>query len=345
MDKFNFFNLILLQFEYNGRSIYKRYFVNEYERIARTKFINKNRKSPKTTIVVEIVKQLPEVESDDIHHVKSFKGLFTYEYLIMDLKTDSVKIYFKDHTVSKIYVNAVGVYLQAQIIEPVMYLKLLENNVLFMHAAGVAKNNKGYLMPAHGGTGKTTTCIALLNQGFQLLGDDLLLVDNDEGYVFPYPRPLHLFTYNIRNLQGANIPIKYWFIIYFKNVIRFFLEKLLRTDFLISTRVHADELYESDIFAKPVKYDRVLFLTKKGNPKETVKLNKKTIKDVALSIINSADLNDSLYAIVHEKDINGIKNLEVDVVSNLLLKFKSISYINTRKTNFTDASTLAELFD
>ena len=95
-----------------------------------------------------------------------------------------------------------------------------------MHAGGVTHNGRAVLMPAHGGAGKTTTTMALVAQVYQFLGDDLVFVDVQERTVQPYPRPFHIFTYNVRNLRGARIPLKYVVAVYVKNILRFVLERL-----------------------------------------------------------------------------------------------------------------------
>ena len=54
---------------------------------------------------------------------------------------------------------------------------LLRNFGLFSsHAAGVSKDGRGVLIPAPGGTGKTTIALSLLLSGYQLLSDDLCLL-------------------------------------------------------------------------------------------------------------------------------------------------------------------------
>jgi hypothetical protein len=325
---FNFFDYLNLTINTNGHRGYKKYFNNEYQRIA-----NDSQLNPKSaTVTVEIVDKLPIPNGNDIRRSINCKQLFTYQYLIRGVQTDQVHIYFKTHLIDKLYINAIGVFLQAQVLEPIMYLKLLERNVLFMHAGGVADEQYGYLLPAYGGAGKTTFSIALLNHGYKLLGDDLLFVALDEKKVYPYPRPMHLFTYNISNLNGASIPLKYKTAVYAKNVIRYFLEKILNVEFLISTRVHADEVFPDNPFGTAVPYKRIFFLKKGGPATTSKKITKQTVSDVAVEIMQSEDLNDSLYDILNSQEsIDNVKRLELKVISNLLLQFDEITYINTRK--------------
>jgi hypothetical protein len=206
-----------------------------------------------------------------------------------------------------------------------------------LHAGGVSRDNAGYLMAAYGGTGKTTFSIALLSNGFKLLGDDLLFVDTEKKIVHPYPRPMHIFTYNIHSLRGAKIPSKYTVKIYIKNALRYILERVLGIEFLISTRIHADEIFPGDVFSESVPYKQFLFLRKVGNATEVKSINSKNVASIASEVMASADLNDSLYRIVEEEfEINQIKKLESIKLQQLLKQFESITYVNTRKLDLTN---------
>jgi hypothetical protein len=326
LSSYNFYDYLVVDLQTTHRG-YRRYFDNEYTRISRGAGSSS---SPR--VVVEIVDALPEAQDGDIRHDIRFKKLFTFRFVLRGLETRTPTIYFQKHWVDKVYMNAIGVFLQAQVLEPVMYLKLLEEGILFMHAGGVTKGDMGILLPAYGGTGKTTLSMALLNQGHKLLGDDLLLVDIAKGVVHPYPRPLHIFTYNVRNLRGAKIPFRYKFAVYAKNVLRFPLEKILRTEFLISTRIHADELFPGDIFGVSSPFGAIAFLRKDGPAIETVKVTKRNVDEIADGIAESADLNESLETLVGpgSERWERIRRLEHGVIVDLLTRRGLIAYVNTR---------------
>jgi hypothetical protein len=333
--EFNLFDHLNLIIETGSHRGYEKYFRNEYRRIAAGTPLNNS--AP--TVIVKIVDKLPSAEADDIRRSVHCKKLFTFNYLVRGINSGKVLIWFETHFVDRIYINAVAVFLQAQVLEPIMYLKLLKRDVLFMHAGGVCDENNGYLFPAHGGTGKTTFSIALLSCGYRLLGDDLLIVDIDRRKVHPYPRPLHLFTYNIANLRGAAVPLKYQVAIYTKNVVRFFLERALRTDFLISTRVHADEIFEDDPFGRAVPYQRMFFLTKEG-PRTSVKaINASNSACIARELMASADLNASLYNLLQDEDeVHRLMQVEEKLIRRLLNQLKLVTYVNTRQLDLSDLS-------
>jgi hypothetical protein len=338
MNTYSFFGRLNLDIDAQGHRGYVRYFENEYRRIA-----ERGRSEGAPTITVKVVDDLPARDAEDLTDRVHYKRLFHFEYIVRGIATDDVTIYFKAHLVDKVYMNAIGVFLQAQVLEPVMYLKLLEQNVLFMHAAGVATEREGYLFPAHGGTGKTTMSMALLAHGFRLLGDDLLFVDLDERTVHPYPRPLHLFTYNVKSLSGAKVPLKYQAAIYTKNVLRFALERILRTEFLISTRVHADELFPETPYGGSVAYRKLCFLVKEGPAVSETPLTEAAIPEVTREIMESEDLNDSLYDILQDADrIDEAKKLEQKVIGDLLEHFDSITYVNTRELDLTNLESFVE---
>ncbi len=338
MTSYNFYGFLTVKLVTDHRG-WQRYFDNEYLRIARA-----GTSTPRATIRTEIVGDLPDRLPGDIVHETRFKGLFLYRTLVRGIDTDDVTIYFARHWIDRVYMNAIGVYLQAQVLEPVMYYKLLQQGVLLMHAAGVTKDGEATLLPAYGGTGKTTLSIALLDKGFRFLGDDLLLVDTADLTVHPYPRPLHIFTYNVRSLTGARIPLRYRVAVYAKNVLRWVLERVMRTEFLISTRIHADELFEDGVFGETSPVGGIAFLRKEGPAFAAVDVTDDNARALAATIAESADLNDSLRDLVdHDPQFEAaFTELELDVIEKLLRGTGRLTHVNSRALTDTDRSLFAE---
>lgn len=319
------------------RRAYHDYFHNEYLLVSR---MPTDRDA--TKISVHVVRHLPEPnEGDRIRHITS-KKLFGYRYLIRGFGTPHVEIYFKDSAWGWVYAKIVTLFLQAQIIEPVVYDALLRRGVYFIHAAGVSDGTHGYVFAAHGGTGKTTLTMGLMGEGLSVLGDDLLMVDSRNGTVGPYLRPLHIFTYNVKTLRDANIPWRYRIIVKIKDILRAILELTTRQEFLISTRIHASVLYSNFRVGSVVPIKRILFLIREGED-STVFLSPNTIGDVAMQILASADLNKSLYTnVLQANEMEPYQERELTLIKAVLTSVPQIDFVNARKHEFTRLGEFAQ---
>lgn len=305
----------LIKVTVDAPSVYIRFFNNEYERIS---LHSDDGDVPSVTL--KVVDRLQNTPKKYIR----FKKLFKFHYCIQDLHTKAPNIYFQRHWLENIYATPLGAFVQGQLLEPVIYLKLLERNVLFMHAAGVARDGRAFVFPAHGGTGKTTLALALVNHGFELLGDDLLMVETNSGIVYPYARPLHLFAYNLKSLP---VPFALKSIIRFKDVLRFFLNLITNEKFLISTRAHVEDIL-SVRFGKSSMIERIVFLTRDSTAKSLTFNNPLDLRQAANAILESADLNKSLSENIHDSEALRLKELEI--VTALLSHVSGMEFVNPR---------------
>lgn len=73
---------------------------------------------------------------------------------------------------------------------------------LILHAAVVARDGRALILPAPPGSGKSTLCAGLVQQGWRLLSDELALIHRDDGAVVPLPRPVSLKNAAIQALQA-----------------------------------------------------------------------------------------------------------------------------------------------
>jgi len=64
--------------------------------------------------------------------------------------------------------------------------------LLFLHAAALARGGRAWLLAGDSGAGKSTTTWALLHHGWRYLSDELAPIDLASGRVHPYPRALCL---------------------------------------------------------------------------------------------------------------------------------------------------------
>jgi len=63
---------------------------------------------------------------------------------------------------------------------------------LIIHAAVVEKNGRAAILPAPPGSGKSTLCAALIQNGWRLLSDELTLIRRGDAALIPLPRPVSL---------------------------------------------------------------------------------------------------------------------------------------------------------
>ncbi|MEP2552242.1 MAG: hypothetical protein ABJH26_13175, partial [Marinomonas sp.] len=294
---------------------YCSYFDNEYQRIS-----SDHLAEGAPVVTLKIVEKLLRDDTREIH----YKDLFRFRFAAYDLDTSHPTIEFESHWLDRFYTTAVGAFVQGQLLEPVIYLMLLRSDVLFMHAAGVSKNGKGFVFPAHGGTGKTTLSLALMRMGFDLMGDDLMMVEAKTGVVHPYARPLHLFNYNLKTLK---VPLGVRAAIGLKDVIRTAIALVTGKKFLISTRAHADEIMDVQM-GKPSQLAAVVFLKREGAEESFDLSDPVAMEQAAAMVIKSADLNTSLEE--HFGAQADIAKLEASVVKSVLKHVPNMSAINAR---------------
>jgi hypothetical protein len=85
-------------------------------------------------------------------------------------------------------------------LEWAVLLALLEahSNFLQLHAAGLVKDDRGLLLVGPSGAGKSTLALSMLLAGWRCLSDEIILLDPDDGRVWPFPRSFHANTATLR---------------------------------------------------------------------------------------------------------------------------------------------------
>jgi hypothetical protein len=74
-------------------------------------------------------------------------------------------------------------------------LLLLQQGKTLIHAAAVEKDGKALVMPSWGGVGKTAIVCKLIKEySWKLLGDDLVIID--ENQVYPFLKPFVIYPYH-----------------------------------------------------------------------------------------------------------------------------------------------------
>jgi len=72
---------------------------------------------------------------------------------------------------------------------------------LIIHSAIIEKDGRGLILPGTPGSGKSTLCAALVNQGWRLLSDEMALLSITDGLVYPAPRPVSLKNKSIQIIK------------------------------------------------------------------------------------------------------------------------------------------------
>ena len=68
---------------------------------------------------------------------------------------------------------------------------------LIVHAAVIEKNGFAAVLPAPPGSGKSTLCASLVQEGWRLLSDELTLINLNTAEAVPVPRPISLKNQSI----------------------------------------------------------------------------------------------------------------------------------------------------
>lgn len=74
-----------------------------------------------------------------------------------------------------------------------LQMRLLDKDFTFIHAAGITKNGESLLFPAFSDTGKTTTTLLFLKDGYNVLGDDKIITNGQNVFAYPMPIRKDLF--------------------------------------------------------------------------------------------------------------------------------------------------------
>jgi len=153
---------------------------------------------------------------------------------------------------------------------------------LLIHSGVVSFDNKGILIVADSGHGKTTLVLELLNRGFKFLSDEMAALGRKDHLVYPFPRSLR-----IRNETT--------------NLVKFPAFPASRKTWLGKLILDIDEIFPNKIGTEaPLHY--IIFLHNNYNDGsyEFMKSNSKKEISIFVDQINEDILN----------DISNIKNVE-----------------------------------
>lgn len=84
----------------------------------------------------------------------------------------------------------------SSVLHPILYFTLSTLSHTFVHAAGLARDDKGILIIGHSNVGKTSLALEMVMNGYSFLGDDLVILSN-KGEILSFPKPVKLEGHNI----------------------------------------------------------------------------------------------------------------------------------------------------
>ncbi|MHA1247399.1 MAG: hypothetical protein ACTSPE_08755 [Candidatus Thorarchaeota archaeon] len=88
-------------------------------------------------------------------------------------------------------------YFLYHVIEPILHILLLRSRKTFVHSSSIAIGGHGHVFAAFPHTGKTNMVLySVLERNAEFLSDELSIISAD-GLVYPYPRPVIMFGYNL----------------------------------------------------------------------------------------------------------------------------------------------------
>lgn len=190
-----------------------------------------------------------------------FYGKPVYRVLIADLK-GKTKFYFNKST-RRIF----GVY---EIIRMLLEIKLLQKGYTLVHAGGVSKNGRGYLLLGWSGVGKSSTIFGMSEEkDFEVLGDDRIILSKKRK-MYSYPEKAGIF-YRSTNLRNLNIPLSRRF----ELMLRYIISRVPPFNRYVAVKMTVD--LSNIVKVGDVASLNKVYLLEHGQGME--KLNKKTALD------------------------------------------------------------------
>lgn len=180
----------------------------------------------------------------------------------------------------------------------VIGFKLSQKGYLFIHSAGINRDNRAYLLCSRGGAFKTTLCMDFVRRaGFDVLGDDHVILHADK--VLSFPMGSSVFQFMTTHLPTE----KHWGL--FRQV-QFAAEQFLNR----SRKTAAD----GDRFAK---LEALLFITRSNRKQEG--------KQVTIEELSSSYIEQAVNRILANNRAEGFKELPLFGIDSLpFLKYELV---------------------
>lgn len=201
-------------------------------------------------------------------YFKESTGKLNWEVEISGFNEGSTVVKFNYKSLGlKPYISRSSI--ETFLLRPIIYYKLAEKRLFLIHAAGVSNDGKAYIFPGRGGAFKTSLVMDFIKKkGFSYLGDDRIILTNNEVLNFPAHYPLFEYTFCRKNDENLSTFDKINFIIcllrnkHYKNIVP---------------------------LSKSAKLNKIYFVVK-STQKYGVNIKKLTLKEAIKKLIESSKL-------------------------------------------------------
>jgi hypothetical protein len=193
--------------------------------------------------------------SEDYLYCKDSYKLAKWEFEMSGFENGDMIIHISN--------NLVGNMFLSPLIDFLISFKMNEREYPLVHGSCVSKNNQAYLFPARSGGGKTVTSLYLVEKGFDFLGDNFVVLNEDN--VLSFLSPLNIFTYNLAPIIKNSLKLKTKIILSLKHL----LYKMTLGYAKIFTKINVRDIFP-DLIVDKSKLDSIFLLI----PKEEFSIEK-----------------------------------------------------------------------
>jgi hypothetical protein len=148
------------------------------------------------------------IRPDYIYWKDRVKGL-SFQVEVQGVESDKALIRFHADRRNRLrfpWVLFPDLVLHLYVLQPFLEYKLAERAIYLLHSAGVVKGDRGVLIAGRGGSFKTSFVMALLRQGYSLLGDDTVALSG--GSLLPYPTFTNWLAFLVRNCESELLSLR-----------------------------------------------------------------------------------------------------------------------------------------
>ncbi len=282
-------------------------------------------------------------------------GLRISRKIIEDRSTNSHKILYTEHfgslgaqfsinfgekievIINKLISKSKHV-LYVNLVEPLLRFLFISRGFILLHSACLDKNESGLLMSAPPDTGKTTTVLKCVKNGFSFLSDDMTIIKlPNQAMCFPKPMTISSHTFktavSVSNTRDTERSMRVRSLVHSKTG-RSFMHKLAKLNvpiFTINTlgqsivrppKYSINTILQDAIIKKVTRVDSLYFLKREGN--EFIQLDTDTALDLAVENSDDAFIFPPYAELLKYITINGKTALELlEEEKKLLLAFLS----------------------